>query len=101
MFLKMTRTINSGILRPSKEERSRRKGGEGDVMKMRIKGKYTKDDNFIDVYCDNAVYTIARNTGEWGVLKVGERSAMGQILDQATYDKLAAQCEKAGEFVLR
>ncbi len=66
----------------------------------RITGKYTRDDNFADVYCNNAVYTIARSTGEWGVLHVGERSAMGQILDQDTYDRLAAEAEKEGTFEL-
>lgn len=68
---------------------------------MEIRGKYTRDENFTDVYCNNAVYTIARATGDWGVLRVGERSAMGQILDQATYNRLAAEAEKEGTFELR
>ena len=68
---------------------------------MKITGRYTKDENFTTVYTDNKIYTIARNTGEWGYLKVGERSYMGQILDQATYDRWAAEAEKVGTFELR
>ena len=66
-----------------------------------IKGKYICDENFTTVYCNNAVYTIARNTGEWGALHVGERSAMGPVLDQATYDKWVAEAEREGTFTLR
>ena len=39
---------------------------------MRVTGKYEKDQNFIRVYSNNTVYTIASNSGEWGALKVGE-----------------------------
>ena len=66
----------------------------------KIKGKYETDQNFTTVYCDNTVYTIARNTGEWGCIKVGETTAMGQILTQEVYSKWASECEKDGIFEL-
>lgn len=68
---------------------------------MRITGKYERDENFTTVYTNNTVYTIARNTGKWGCVRVGERVAMGPVLDQATYDEWAARCEKEGTFELR
>ena len=67
---------------------------------MKITGKYKVDQNFITVYCDNTVYTIARNTGDGGSVKVGERTFMGQILTQEAYDKWASECEKEGTFEL-
>ena len=67
---------------------------------MKITGKYTRDENFTTVYTDNTVYTIARNTGEWAAVAVGERTAMGQILDQDTYDEWVSECAKEGTFEL-
>ena len=64
----------------------------------KIKGKYETDSNFTTVYCDNTVYTIARNTGEWSCIKVGETTAMGQILTQEAYDKWTSECEREGTF---
>ena len=66
----------------------------------KIKGKYETDQNFTTVYCDNTIYTIARNTGDWGSVAVGQRTAMGQILTQEVYDKWASECEKEGTFEL-
>ena len=67
---------------------------------MKITGKYEVDQNFTTVYCDNTVYTIARNTGEWACVSVGSRTAMGQTLTQEIYNKWASECEKEGTFVL-
>lgn len=67
---------------------------------MTIRGKYERDDNFTTIYADNRIYTIARGTGDWGSVGVGERTATGQVLDQATYDKLVAECSKEGTFEL-
>ena len=67
---------------------------------MIIRGRYEGDDNFTTIYADNRIYTIARNTGDWGSVGVGERTAMGQVLDQATYDKWEAECSKEGTFEL-
>lgn len=38
---------------------------------MRITGKYYIDANFINVCTNNTLYTIARNTGDWGCRKAG------------------------------
>ncbi|MFG6325880.1 MAG: hypothetical protein K1W00_03435 [Lachnospiraceae bacterium] len=67
---------------------------------MVIKGKFEKDSNFITVFVDNRIYTIARNTGEWASVGVGERTAMGQILTQETYDKWVSACSKEAAFEL-
>lgn len=67
---------------------------------MKITGKYKKNDNFTIVYCDNTIYTIAINTGDWGSVAVGHKTAMGQILTQEAYDKWASECEKEGTFEL-
>ena len=66
----------------------------------KIKGKYETDQNFTTVYCDNTIYTIARNTGDWGCIKVGETTAMGQILTKEAYDKFASECGREGTFEL-
>lgn len=39
----------------------------------KITGKYYTDANFINVCTDNTLYTIARNTGDWGCRKVGDK----------------------------
>lgn len=67
---------------------------------MTITGMYKTDENFTTIYADNRIYTIARNTGDWGFVGVGERTAMGPVLDQATYDKWVAECSKEGTFEL-
>ena len=67
---------------------------------MIIKGKYEVDSNFTTVYSNNTIYTIARNTGEWGCVSVGQMTAMGLVLTQEAYDKLSSECEKEGVFEL-
>ena len=66
----------------------------------KITGKFEKDDNFTTVYCDDTIYTIAKNTGDWACVKVGERTATGQILTQEAFDKWASQCTEVGTFEL-
>ena len=66
----------------------------------KIIGSYTEDENFTTVFSNNTVYTIARSTGEWGSISVGNRTATGHILDRETYDKWESECEYEGEFLL-
>lgn len=47
---------------------------------MIIHGKYKRDQNFITVYAENCIYTIARATGEWGSVRVGQLTFMGGFL---------------------
>lgn len=68
---------------------------------MKVTGKYKVDHDFITLYSDNAMYTIARNTGEWGCLKVGDTSATGHTLTQEQYNMWCMQCTKEGTFNLR
>ena len=67
---------------------------------MRVTGKYEKDQNFIRVYSNNTVYTIARNSGEWGALKVGECDRQGNVLTLKQFKAWENACEKTGTFVL-
>lgn len=65
-----------------------------------ITGKYEKDENFTTVYSNNTVYTIANATGSYSKVSVGEKIALGQILDQETYNRWASECEEEGTFEL-
>ena len=68
---------------------------------MTITGKYERDSNFTTVYMDDAMYTIARKTGEWGCLKIGDTSATGHVLTQKRFEELNSSCEKEGTFNLK
>ncbi len=67
---------------------------------MKITGKYFEDDNFIMVYTENALYSIARKTGDWGRVAVGQWPAVGPKLTQERLDELRAQCPTEGAFEL-
>lgn len=66
----------------------------------KIYGCYTEDENFTTVFANNIMYTIARSTGEWGSLHVGDRSATGHVFDKETYDRMENECDYEGEFLL-
>ena len=66
----------------------------------KITGSFKKDSNFTTIYCNNVIYTIARNTGDWSCIKVGERTATGHILTQEIYDKWVSECTEVGTFEL-
>lgn len=68
---------------------------------MKITGRYSIDEIFIYLYADGAIYRIARATGNWDCCRVGERIATGQLLTQADYDRLEAECTEAGIFELK
>lgn len=44
--------------------------------------------------------TIARNTGDWSSVGVGERAYIGGVLTQERYNELASACVKEGTFEL-
>ena len=67
---------------------------------MTITGKYEKDSNFTTIYSGNTMYTIARNTGDWACVKVGERTATNHILTQEAYDAWKNECAREGTFIL-
>lgn len=67
---------------------------------MTITGKYKKDDNFTTLYAGNRIYTIARNTGEYGVAAVGDRAAVGGVITQELYDRWSSECVETGTFEL-
>ena len=47
---------------------------------MLIKGFYEKDDNFFHVYTRNAYVSIAKFTGDWGAVYVGDMVPGGKIM---------------------
>lgn len=67
---------------------------------MTIKGKYTTDSNFTTVYTEDTVYTLARNSSDWGCIKVGDMTATGHILDRKSFEKMKLECTKEGTFTL-
>lgn len=66
----------------------------------KITGKYYTDGNFVNVCTDNTLYTIARNTGDWGCRKVGDKTGFG-IFDSEAYKAELEQCTKTGTFELK
>lgn len=56
------------------------------------------DENFFTVYSNNKIYTISKNTGTHSYVRVGDKTALGQVLTQAEYDRMAAQCTDEGQF---
>ena len=70
-------------------------------MAKTIKGRYETDDNFVTIYGnDNCLYTIARATGEWGSVGVGEMTGMARRLTQEYFDAGRDACTESGTFVL-
>ena len=67
---------------------------------MIVHGCYTKDENFTTVFSGGVMYTIARNTGDWGSVKVGGRVASGQVFTKADYNRLKEDCDQVGTFEL-
>lgn len=67
---------------------------------MKITGKYYADDNFIYLFKNATMYTIARNTGDWGSVTVGEHTAYGQKVTQADFDRWIANADQEGTFEL-
>lgn len=78
-------------------------------MKKLENARFRRSCGFIEVYTDNTMYTIggpcyhggdATRSYNWSCVKVGEKIASGLVLDQATYDELAAKCSRTWNFVL-
>ena len=67
---------------------------------MIITGKYEEDRNFVTMYADDTVYTLAKNSREWGAIKIPGRTATYLPLDLDWYRKCEAECTKTGTFEL-
>lgn len=67
---------------------------------MKITGKYYADDNFICLFKNSTMYTIARNTGDLGSVTVGGHTAYGQKVTQADFDRWIANADSEGTFEL-
>ena len=68
---------------------------------MKVIGKFEQDRNFTRVYSSNTVYEIARNSGEWSALKVGEHDRQGNVLTLEQFKAWENACEKVGTFDLK
>lgn len=69
------------------------------MNKKIIRARYEIDENFITVYSDNTVYTIARATHEYACKAVGDITATGVILTQNMFDGGEERAPLFGEFV--
>ena len=67
---------------------------------MKITGKYIKDDNFITLFSNGTIYTIARNSDDWGAVSIGEKTAMGVLVTPKNYAEYEKRAEKSGTFTL-
>jgi hypothetical protein len=67
---------------------------------MRVRGCYSKDENFITLFSSDVMYTIARGTGEWRSVKVGGTFANGRTFTKADYERFKEECDQVGTFVL-
>lgn len=67
---------------------------------MKITGKYYVDNNFIYLFKNTTMYTIARNTSDWGSVTVGEHTAYGQKVTQVDFDHWIANADSEGTFEL-
>lgn len=69
---------------------------------MRITGKYEIDGDFITVYTEDAIYTIARKTGDWGGVKIGTyMGGCGAVLTAVLLAEWRGKCTEEGTFELR
>lgn len=68
---------------------------------MTVTGKYEKGENYTRVYSNNAICEIARNSGEWGVLKVGEHDRQGNALTLEQFKEWESACKRVGTFDLK
>lgn len=68
---------------------------------MTITGKYNQDENFINVFTEDKMYTIPRNARlNWGYITVGQRTPQGVVFDKETFEKWKAKCTEEGTFEL-
>lgn len=67
---------------------------------MLITGKYETDSNFVTVYANNTVYTMAKNSREWGAIQIPGRTATYLPLDLNWYKECEAECTETGTFEL-
>lgn len=73
-------------------------------MEKIIKGRYYEDDNFFTVFVDgDGIYTISRNSGDWSVINIGDRTWMGEIMTPEWYNrmKLGTSPKKIAKFRLK
>ena len=67
---------------------------------MQITGKYEQDQNFTTVYTEDTLYTVARSTGDWSSVKIGDRMANGYALTPDLFRQWKAECTEEGTFHL-
>lgn len=67
---------------------------------MTVTGKFTRDDNFTTIYTVDTMYTVARSTGDWSSVKIGDCMANGYTLTPDLFQQWKSECTKEGTFNL-
>ena len=67
---------------------------------MTVIGCYTRDDYFDTVFSNDVMYTINRNTGKWGSVRVGDTFDNGMAFTKADYERYKEECDSVGVFTL-
>lgn len=67
---------------------------------MKVTGYYTKDNNFIYVYCDDntTIYHLSLNSKRYGVLTVGKATANGWKVTQDYFNEQKSKYTDYGTF---
>lgn len=65
-----------------------------------VVGRESRDHNFITVYADGAIYTMARGCADWGVRRIGDTAACGGIVTADVYNTLASRASGIGVYAL-
>lgn len=67
---------------------------------MNVTGKYKMGINFITVFSSGRIYTVARDTGDWRSVEIGQRTDTGLYLTPEEYDRMESECKLTGTFNL-
>ena len=54
---------------------------------MKVTGLYYEDENFVNLFSGNTMYTLAQNSSSrWGGISAGGKNALGQTVTQEVID---------------
>lgn len=66
---------------------------------MKVTGKFNKENGFVYLYTENALYTIA-SKDNWGCVEIGQKTESNIVLDKETFENWKAECTQEGTFEL-
>ena len=67
---------------------------------MIITGRFEKDANFLTIFTETEMYQIARSTGDWSSVNIGDRMANGHVLTSDLFQTWKSECTVEGTFNL-